>query len=182
MPYEITSNFSTFAEPATATPDDCSTPVSFSLYGYTGIELQNILPKSNFYNNPQHLFDVGGHSYYVTPLDVNGDNTVINFSITSTNPSMSVDYSNSIDIATSSYYFETLIAFDSANSRVIVEPVDLISANYSYIVINNVNITETPQNITLYQSIPGYQYDEWIEYEGLGFQIDGPPAYAYFTI
>jgi hypothetical protein len=180
MPYEITSNFSTFAEPATTTPDDCTTPVPFSLYGYTGIALQNILPKSTFYATSHTLFSVGGHTYTIQPVDVNGNNSEINFTITSTNPSMSVDYSNSNDVLTFNYYFEHLLSFDSANNRVIVEVVDLISPTYSYIVINNVNINATPTDIDLYEAVPPYQYDEWIEYEGSGFQIDN--GYAYFTI
>ena len=186
MPYEI-NNYKAITAlnddlNALSDPSPDPAPV-FSLYGFYGIALQNILPKSLFYATSHRLFTVGGHTYNIQPVDVFNNNSYINFSITSDNSNMSLDLTNANDILTYNFYFEMFLIFDSANNRVILEATDTISPTKSYIIINNVDITETPQNIDLYEEYPPYQYDEWdTDYYGMGFQIDGPPPYPLLTI
>ena len=174
MPYEITSNFSTFAEPATTTPDDCSTPVApFSFQRW----VPSVMPYEN--DTDFAIFtDASGYVYNFRTYE-QGENTseslMWGFSVNTNNPNATIDDSAMVENFSWDWYLELSMCFDSSTSSVIVQPIineGLDRNDPTYITIGNVDISDYPTGFNYFRDYAN-NWENWSDYEsGFGFLLE----------
>ncbi len=89
MPYNITysKNLDSLSDLATATPDDCSTPISFSFNNYTGLSFYG--SGNNDYDTVYRLFSLNGYDYNITFTLGVGD--LVGITLTTDDPNATVN-------------------------------------------------------------------------------------------